>query len=398
MVFDYDGYRLPDDFPYEGNEKTAEKVSKVSSYLVHTEKVATCVIVNCLTINIRQPNDKTAGYNSNFIVMEKGYGKTSMLDILYKSNSDYMVVTPQKHFESSMYERHPEDFIGKTWLNYDAISCFTTSKQQQRDQLVAFYTETLSDGHYERDKVGSISTDYNLMYGMAMDRFNEFQKDLHDSTIFDRIVPIYMFFNEEQKEEISLSAERNIRKSGQHKMPQVKLPYREKVGEVKNKLHFNYEDDEIANEIRKLSKEISNMSGLARTRANKYVSNFIFANAYLNGRMDYNKTVIVPSMADVRLFEYIKDIHLPFDKRTLDYHVYCAILNFCDYNDCSSINLATIFQADELEEFYKNKKLSKEIIKNDITTSVDNLINRGLITKVQNLGQKDAIFKLKRRA
>ncbi|MFW6001765.1 MAG: hypothetical protein ACOCQD_00335 [archaeon] len=398
MVFDYDGYRLPEDFPVDGNETTAEKVSAISSYLVHTEKIATCIIVNCLTVNIRQPNDKTAGYNSNFLVGDKGYGKTSMLEILYKNNYENMIVTPQKHFESSMYERDDKDFVGKTWLNYDAISCFTTSKAQQRDQLVAFYTETLSDGRYERDRAGAIETDYNLVYGMAMNRFNEFQKDLHDSTIFDRVVPIYMFFSQEQIDDIELGAERNIRNANKYGLPTVRLPYRKEVHKLKNKVKFNYGDDEIAREIRRLSRELSDMSGLAKTRANKYVANFIFANAYLNGRIDDNKTVVKPSMADVKLFDYIKEVHLPFSKDSLDYALYCSIVNFCNENRCSSVSLKQLFDTEEVEEYFKGTKVKEEIIRNDVTTSVHDLINRGLIIKVQNLGQKDAILKLKSRA
>jgi len=316
-LYEKDELYIPEGFPIEGNEKILELVNPILKYLILIDKVVVCSIVNALTLNIKPINDGH-DYNSNFIVLPKGLGKTTLLNkFIFAGNDKDVHLTPSKHFESQIMVWDRSVFEYRTWINFDAITLLNTLKPTQRAQLVSFYTEILSDGHYHRDKTEPIEANMNILFGMASESFYEFQKDLQDSTVFDRIVPIYFFPTDEQKERIRKQASINRTKHRQIKIEPVILPY---VG----KLQYDFENDwEINSAVDKLAEQLENDTGLTGTRASRYVFNFICSNAYINGRT--RGRLVLPNKDDIKLFEWLMNIHYPLDSNSMEFMVYNII-------------------------------------------------------------------------
>ena len=367
---------VPKYFPVEGNEKTLELLNPAFKYLILIDKIIVCSAINSLTLNIK-PINNGHDYNSNFIVMPKGFGKTTLLkEIFQKSNPKKMLITESKHFESEMFGRNEDDFLGKTWLNFDAISLFMTSKPVQRAQLIAFYTETLSDGLYSR-KSSTIEADYNLQYVMASEKFYELQKELYDSTLFDRIVPIYYHPSDEDKELIMQKANINRTEYQTNRMPTIELPYIKDLSDISHKFGFEYGQD-ISDKIYELSQIMTEQTQMGITRVSRYISNFICSNAHINGRARNYK--VFPNHSDIELFEWLLDIHFPLDKNSFEFAVYSAIKDdeqlACTVSDI--INSDAVL-AHELVSNLTNNDKDRQTFTNNVRMVLNRLVTRGML-------------------
>lgn len=369
---------VPKYFPVEGNEKTLELLTPAFKYLILIDKIIVCSAVNALTLNIR-PINNGHDYNSNFIVMPKGFGKTTLIkDIYQKANSKNMLISESKHFESEMFSKTEDEFNGKTWLNFDAISLFMTSKPVQRAQLIAFYTETLSDGLYSR-KNNVIKADYNLLYVMASEKFYELQKEMYDSTLFDRIVPIYYHPSDEDKELIMQKANTNRMQHQFNQVPSIELPYLKDMSDVKYKFSFDY-DENIGNKIYELSQIMTEQTQMGITRVSRYISNFICSNAYINGRKRNFK--VFPNHSDIALFEWLLDIHFPLDKNSFEFAVYSAIKSSeqlaCTVNDIMGSD--EVLNHDLVEGLTsRNNEHDRMIFTNNVRMVINRLTTRGML-------------------
>jgi len=362
---------IPDGFPIEGNEKILELVNPILKYLILIDKVIICSIVNALTINIKPINDGH-DYNSNFIVLPKGLGKTTLLNkFIHEGNDESVYLTPSKHFESQIMGWDRKVFEYKTWINFDAITLLNTLKPTQRAQLISFYTEILSDGYYHRDKTEAIEANMNVLFGMASESFYEFQQVLQDSTVFDRIVPIYFFPTSEQKERIRKQASINRTKHRQIKIEPIVLPY---IG----KLQYDFENDWVINsEVDKLAEQLENDTGLTGTRASRYVFNFICSNAYINGRK--RGRLVHPDENDIKLFKWLMDIHYPLDSNSMEFMVYNVIK--AEAGDPVTVDeLSTLYMTEHfLKSTNERKSTDENYRKKKVRVALNMLERRGMI-------------------
>ncbi len=368
---------IPDGFPVKGNERILTILNPIFQYLILVDKIVVCSAVNALTLNIK-PINGGHDYNSNFIVAPKSFGKTTLLkNILQVSNPKNMLVAESKHFESEMFNVPKPEFIGKTWLHFDAISLFMTAKPVQRAQLIAFYTETLSDGLYSRKNGGEVIADYNLQYVMASENFYVLQKELYNSTIFDRIVPIYYHPTEEDKLAIRKKSNENRKNHRTCKMPTVKLPYISNLEDYSRKFTFEY-NDEISDEIDRLSEYMSEQTQMGITRVSRYISNFICSNAYINGRV--RNFVVHPNKYDLNLYEWLMPIHFPLDVKSFEFAVYSVIKS----SKNKAITVVQIKDAAEISYHptilaLKGDKDYESMVLNNIRMELNKLFTRGMI-------------------
>jgi len=380
---DSDNTIIPDGFPREGNEETLIMMQPLYKRFACIEKILTAIAINALTLNVRPSNDKH-GYNSNFVVMPAGFGKTTALEGIFNGNPENTYLVDPKHFESEMYDKPGQLFFGKTWLNSDGIATFASSSTKQLNQLVDFYTMTLSDGRYARSG-RSIEADYNTMIAIATEMFIKLESVFKGRTLFERIFPI--FFYPTLEEEAMIEDKKDDLKNIDVLDPLI-LRYSENLDDYENKPKF-YIDKSLKTARSTIKEKLTKYSGISVNRVDTYLDNFLASNAFLNNRIKLVNGLerIYPDENDIKLFEWLLDIHSRFEHGSMDEIVYHAM---ADTN--SPVTSRMLFEMDEFQKIMFTNMFEEMTFENMIKLSLTRLKDIGLIIKIENRG--DLLYSL----
>lgn len=370
--------RLPDGFPAYGNLETLAMMQPVYNRLVCTEKIYTCAVINALTINLKLLQNRRF-YNSNFLVMPAGASKTTFLESILLGNTDFVLKTKSKHFESEMYQKNRKDFVGKTWINFDCIPTFTSCSKKQLNQLIDFYTGSLSDGVFGRGEL-DIQTDYNILYAMASDSFGEIQKVFKGRTFLERVVPLFFYPTIDDWNKI----DDKIYENDLHETEKLvlKLPYSEGIDDYDNKTKFV-----ITEEMKDWSKEtvskLTRINGNSTSRNRSYIHNFVASNAFINKRIHCveGENCVIPDEPDLRMFEWVMEVHSRFPVGSLEGIVFEETVNYG-----FPVTVPILLSMSRIQEVIMANGFMEIDVMNSLQSCLDDLLNKGLIKKVMTKG------------
>jgi len=269
--------------------KLFELVKPISDYLYGYSLIATIVIVNALTLNLKlKPDEMT---NSQLLIGPKGHGKTVLLHhILRRSNPDKFPSLPDKHFESEILKAPDEIFKNKIWIQDDLITTFRGTSSKQREQLMGFHCTFLTKGEYGR-KERIVTGRIVCIYGMASEAVKKYAKQMFSATFNDRFMPIRYGFDEHLEREIL-----KVKRKNRGKLPPtVKLPFSDGEADVDVPNVFEDAIDEMALELHR--KEV-----MTASRAQTYIQSFLKSCAVLNGRSTVRED-------DLRLLRLVWPLH-----------------------------------------------------------------------------------------
>jgi len=274
-------------------EKTQELLSLLSKNFFKLEIQGFTVCVNALTISIN-----TFPTNSNILLQRTGTGKSELLRCLAKSNKKYFFVLPERLYESSILEFNEEVFRNKVWIHDDLIVAFHGLTTKQRQQLMGFFVEFLSQGKYIRKEKGKeyeIRGRVSCIFPLSSENYAQYGRQLFYATLVpERLVPIgFEFKAEDMAKAGALRLEKE--ENDNRKDIKIKLPFTDEKIDVKLPQKFHKEICHCAMRLQLLCK-------LSATRGVKYVSNWLKAHALLNDR------------------EYIEKIDLEIFKNVLPCH------------------------------------------------------------------------------
>lgn len=296
MDTDIDIFKPSSFFSYFKEQKKLEEiVVKISSSLKGYWLVSIPIVVNAMSISlIKKPQNMD---NHNLLIVPKGYGKTTLLSkILAESNPRWYIELPSRIFEPQILDFSDEYFDRKIWVLDDLITTFSGMNKKQRYQLIGFFNDFLSKGHYGRkDKIkeGRIL----CQFGLASENYREYCKEMFSSTFEDRMTPIKFSFTIDQIKRI-LSEQ-----SYDNELPKVKLPFKKSMQNVEIPQEFD-------KDINNIALDFQTKAGFSAIRAKTYIKNFIKSNAVLNERKVCKE--------DLRLFRFIFPLHFDIGPLTLE--------------------------------------------------------------------------------
>ncbi len=253
-------------------------------------------IINSCSISLKLPQQYKQ-LNSTLCIDKRGFGKSTLLiGILAKSNPKFFQVLPKKIFESQLVENPKDYYHNKILIHDDLIASFGGTSTKQRQQLVSFFTQLLSDRNYSREGKTQLKEVRCLAhFGIAWESYTQYRKQLLDSTFLDRLAPYKVPLNNNQQMEIL--EKRDDMKNKDIKLPKIKLPL--KKGSSRVKLILN---ESLRKERNILCMELDQRNIMTACRAQNYIDIFMMSNALLNER---NKTV----PEDLEIYKYIHEFH-----------------------------------------------------------------------------------------
>ncbi|MBU4348644.1 hypothetical protein KJ671_04055 [Patescibacteria group bacterium] len=219
------------------------------------------------------------------IIAPKGSGKSTLSKILAFANRKFFLELPKKPFESLLLKKGSNYFNLKVLLHSDLITCLFGLTLKQRQQLLSFFTELLSDGFYSRDSE-SISAECAVIFGIASENFEVHRAELVNLTFLERVMPITKKITRAEEVE-------NLEKSSDNPLIKIKLKFPNKP----KKIDSNFTNEEIT-KINRYSLELKDLGIMSSIRAKNWIILFCQSNALLNGRNEVCKY-------DLTVFEII---------------------------------------------------------------------------------------------
>jgi len=275
------------DFLYN-NRITLDLANKVESYLKGYKWFSVTIIINCCTINLKQTK-KEYQLNSNLIIDDAGYGKSSLLNMLYEYNKKHINFLPTKMYALELLKKGSDFFTNKILFHQDLSQGFLGLNKKSLVQLDNFFTGILSDHFYEQLNY-KIEARCNAMMAIPKKLFVMQKGNLFQTTLLERITMLKNFDRtEDERKDILEFIDK------QPYPPQIKLPIN--ISKIKIDIKEN-----IFNEINKISAEMEDLNIMSATRAKNYISNFLKSNTYINKR----KTA---DIYDLELFKKVYPYH-----------------------------------------------------------------------------------------
>jgi hypothetical protein len=326
----------------KNNFKIIEWATVIDKYLIGCGKFYITPLVNIHTLCLKV-NKETYQLNSNLIVDDAGYGKTTFLKILNKSIGKKILWLSSKIYPHELVGLGDDKFNNKILIHDDLVVAFSGLKTKTRQQLIGFFTLLLSEHFFEMLN-RKISGKCLCMLGMARFGFGRNKYILFESTFFERVVPIYNMIRDND-DKFGIIKLKNDRDFDGDKLPKLDLSvnkYKDKKIKVNNK---------IKNEIIGLSLQFENIHFLSATRMSKYILQFCMANALINGRDEANEY-------DLEMYKEVHFYHICDDSNKLNY--FSKILN--DNKDKSDKWIIdNIIGKEQRRSFYRYKKVLKEM-------------------------------------
>jgi hypothetical protein len=271
-------------------------IKKIDSFLYGVSEFYLIPYVNIHTLFIETSKQK----NSNLIIMPRGCSKSTFLFNLADQHPKWFYCPPSKMFESQLVSLKKNDLHMKVCVHDDLIIAFLGLTKKQREQLIGFWTKILSDGNYERlQNKDLIDVTTVSVFGLARESFDEHRKNFVTSTLMDRMVPIHLDFNNDEKKEILRFRKVNLGVS----FPKIKIKShnRKKPVVIDVPIEFNQLIDDWA-------MELDGLNVVSFARAQDYITNFLKAHAYLNEREKVGEN-------DVKMYKKLHFFHI--DSRDL---------------------------------------------------------------------------------
>lgn len=240
------------------------------------------------------------------MIAPKGSGKSDLLkDMLAKGNPNHFVFLEEKIFESQLIARPKEYYHNKIVVSHDLIPTFEGMKTVQRQQFTNFWVSLL-EGNYARvdHKLENVRT--MVLFGIALDKLNEFKQALMSSTFFERVPPFRFDISDEQLRLIlRFRTKMNIfgGSKSEHNIPVIKLPLPDKIDDEKLADIKYLCNKEIDERIEDLAMEQHLYDIQSAIRAQDYIKIFMMSNALLNGRKKVTKS-------DLMLYELVHPLFI----------------------------------------------------------------------------------------
>ena len=279
------------------------------------------ISVNALTISLDVP---TA--NSNIWIQPKGTGKSFFLQKLAGSNPDYVILLPDKLFESAILEFPKDWFEDKVWVHDDMIVAFHGLTTKQRQQLTGFFVEFLSKGKYARiEKRNKLIVEGRIscIFPIAIENYSKYRRELYDQTLVpERLIPITHKVNiDKLYEVVDRSIEAPLRNIS------IKLPF------TKDKVKVTIPES-LKRYTKQFATTLSISTGISITRAVMYVSNWLKSHALLNGRYEV-------SDSDISVFRLLAPLHA-IGRDTARGEIYLYLAK--KYLESGEINMKDVYQ------------------------------------------------------
>lgn len=369
MINNDDTMKIPEDFPLEGNKETLKMMQPIYARLVGNERTLTCATINALTVNLKVTS-KSRMHNSNFIVMGAGLGKTAYLKLIEKDNQKNVIKLPARHLEMDMYKKDKQDFLGKTWVNYDCAPTFTSLNKLQLYNLTDFYLGTLSDGSFGRGNI-EIKADYNFMFAINNESFDLLFPTFKERGLLERVVPIFFYptrsdldriVKVDQNEGFNLSA---------------KLPYLDEINNNDKKIDFKI-DKKLHSDIKSLSSVLVDSTRNSGTRCMQYIWQFLASNALINHRIitEEDKSFVYPDEHDINMLKWVIKVHERIPKDSFEYMIYNIFAN-------TSMILSpnAILENNDIKNYFVTEGKDKDEALSEIKLTLASLVERGLLKK-----------------
>jgi len=298
-------------------DQTEKLFKTLSSYFFGIETPAFILAINALTISLNVPQP-----NSNIWIQPKGTGKSYFLMCLAKSNPEHFVILPEKFFESSIWEFPQDWFIDKIWVHDDLVVAFHGLNTKQRQQLIGFFVEFLSQGKYRRTerfrKESMVKGRIGCIFPLAKENYSRYGKELFTQTLVpERLVPVVYDINPKDMQRILVNIFENINRD-----VNLTLPFSKEKIDVDLPKHFR-------NDIAKMGTMMSLASEISSIRGSIYVSNWLKAHAYFNNRD-------VVTKEDFEIFKLLLPYHR-MARDTIECKIRLFILeNLLEYGEVSS--------------------------------------------------------------
>lgn len=284
-------------------ETSHELVEEIGKVLYGYDQIISIIAPNCLTICL-ELGEISPMPNSNMLVLPKGFGKTTFFRALEKFNKEYVVMLPDRVYESSLVDmcrRDPEIYRRRVWIIDDVVTTFSGMSKKQRAQFQGFFTSLLDEGRYCRRYKGSNNEEIkdakvSVVMGFAKETYSKYAKEMFDTTFYERVVQISKKITSSDIEFIEHKLYQKLTSEhSKEKLPAIKLPFTEKDVNVDVPSDFNAEIQTLTT-LTKIRTKVSPI------RSYNYVLKFLQGNALLNGRNSVCK-------ADIELYKSVLPYH-----------------------------------------------------------------------------------------
>jgi len=279
------------------NKVTLNLSKKIGSYLKTWELPSIPIIVNCLTPFIK----KTQQFqnNSNFIIDNMGMGKTTILDILQKSNPKHLKILPKKMYAMDLADLGDDYYKNCILVHQDMVGAFGGLKPKTLEQLSGFWTSLLSEHHYEQ--LGKKIKNANCCVMFPITKYGWY-KNKHtfiDETFTDRVTQLIVEARTEEEIKEIADFKLNREELIYQKYPKIKLPFPARQHKIEWSKQFH---ENFRKEIINLAFELEEFRVCSITRGTNYIRNFLKANALINNRKEVNEY-------DLELYKSIHKLH-----------------------------------------------------------------------------------------
>lgn len=252
------------------NSATWELVKPISNFLYGYTIPAAAIIVNLLTLNVKQNTNEST--NSVLFISPMGSGKTTLIsDILQKSNPKWCPPLPEKMFERDILKFPDDYFKRKVWCQDDLITTFRGTTTKQREQLMGAMNTLLTKGEYGRNDVRK-SGRIVCLFGLAEEHYDKHKKQMLQSTFEDRFAKLTLKLSIEEKKKIVLLKANSLKKA----IPKLQLPFKRPTNLVLPQC--------MVPKIIEIATRFENEHQMSLIRAYDHISNFLKSNAIINHR------------------------------------------------------------------------------------------------------------------
>jgi len=289
------------------NFKIMKYARNIERYLKSYLLISVPIIVNCATIGLKTGEQYLL--NSNLLIDEQGYGKTTILKyILANNNPKIFRMLPEKMYAYELLKLGNEFFNNKILIHEDLLKSFKGLTQKSLEQLSTFWVSVLSEHGWKQLNSELKNVRCNVMFGMAEVGYFANKLRLFGETFFERIVPIFQY-KRDLGEKMNILEHKDDIDDKDEKLPKLKLSIN-----PNSPKKIILKDESIKKRTRELALELEINIQLAGTRALSYIRQFMKANALLNERNRVTKS-------DLELYEMIHDLHTSARHKRITYIV-----------------------------------------------------------------------------
>ena len=163
----------------------------------------------------------------------------------------------------------------------------------------------------------------------------------------------------------------------------LKLPYLEDLDKHDEKIKYMTATIDYEDWFDDISTKLCYMNGNSRNRNDYYIDNFLASNALINGRIETinGKRFVVPNESDLKLFEWVMNVHSRFADGSLEGIVYQETI---DYG--FPVSVPILMGLNKIREVMDANGFLEMDTMNALQRCLDNLVMKGLMIQVRVKG------------